>query len=218
MNTYIILSRFSPEAFDDPKHFLELAGQVSKKIKSDCPGVRWKDSYATLGRFDVVDIVEFPDDLGYQQQLQMSPALYRRMIKPYHRKLVDAIKANSKAKVFLHSDGSLYPVIKDLIEIGIDILNPVQTTAKDMQSDRLKREFGNNLSFWGAIDTQHALPHGTPADVEGEVALRISHLAKGGGYVVASCHNIQAEVPPENVMAMFKAVDKYGKYPLKATA
>lgn len=167
---------------------------------------------------DIVDIVEFPDDLGYQQQLQMSPSLYRRLIKPYHKKLVEAIKAHSKAKVFLHSDGSLYPVIKDLIEIGIDILNPVQTTAKDMQSDRLKREFGKDLTFWGAIDTQHALPHGTPADVEREVALRISHLAKGGGYVVASCHNIQAEVPPENVLAMFRAVDTYGKYPLKVVA
>lgn len=167
---------------------------------------------------DVVDIVEFPDDLGFQTQLQVSPSLYRRMVKPYHRKLVDAIKAHSKSKVFLHSDGSLYPLIKDLIEIGIEVLNPVQTTAKDMESDRLKREFGKDLSFWGAIDTQQVLPRGTPAEVEKEVARRISHLAKGGGYVVASCHNIQAEVPPENVVAMFQSVGKHGKYPLKVAA
>lgn len=164
---------------------------------------------------DIVDIVMFPDDLGFQTQLQLSPSLYRKLVKPRHRRLIDAIKRHSKAKVYIHTDGSVYGLLRDLIEIGVEILNPVQVSAKDMDSQRLKREFGNNLCFWGAIDTQHVLPHGTPADVEEEVRLRISHLAPGGGYVVASVHNIQAEVPPENVVAMFRAVDKYGKYPLK---
>lgn len=165
-----------------------------------------------VGEF--VDVVMFPDDLGLQNMPLVRPELYRRVIKPRHRRLVEAIKGKTRARVALHSDGCIYPIIGDLIEIGIDILNPIQVSAKDMDTERLKAEFGQHLSFWGAVDTQRVLPMGTPEEVVGEVKRRIGDLAPGGGYILASVHNIQAEVPPENVVAMFDAAKEYGKYPL----
>ncbi len=161
---------------------------------------------------DYVDVVMFPDDLGVQEMCYVRPELYRKMIKPYHRRLVETIKSKTKAKVLMHSDGSVYAIIGDLIDIGVDVLNPVQVSAKDMDTKRLKREFGQYLSFWGAIDTHRVLPLGTPEEVKAEVKTRIEDLAAGGGYVVASVHNIQAEVPPENILAMFQAAREYGVY------
>jgi uroporphyrinogen decarboxylase len=143
----------------------------------------------------------------------VSPDMYRRLLKPRHRKLVDAIKSKTKAKVLMHSDGSIYPIIGDLIDIGVDALNPIQVSARQMDSDVLKREFGRHLCFWGAIDTHRVLPMGTPEDVETEVRKRIGDLAPGGGYVLTSVHNIQSEVPPENMMAMYNAARKWGTYP-----
>ncbi|MFQ5851588.1 MAG: uroporphyrinogen decarboxylase family protein [Candidatus Binatia bacterium] len=161
---------------------------------------------------DYVDVVIFPDDLGIQDMCYVRPELYRKAIKPYHRRLVEAIKTKTTAKVLIHSDGSVYAIIGDLIDIGVDVLNPVQVSAKDMDTRRLKREFGAYLSFWGAIDTHRVLPRGTPEQVRAEVRTRIDDLAKGGGYVVASVHNIQAEVPPENILAMFQTAREYGVY------
>jgi uroporphyrinogen decarboxylase len=159
-----------------------------------------------------VDIVMFPEDLGIQNMCYVRPELYRKVIKPYHRRLVEAIKSKTDAKVLIHSDGSVYDIIGDLIDIGIDVLNPVQVSARNMDTKRLKRTFGKNLSFWGAIDTHRVLPHGTPAEVSAEVRTRIDDLATDGGYVVASVHNIQAEVPPENIVAMFETAREYGVY------
>jgi len=161
---------------------------------------------------EYVDVVMYPDDLGMQDMCLVRPELYRRLIKPYHRRLVEAIKSKTRAKVVMHSDGSVYPLIPDLIDIGVDALNPVQVSAKDMDSRRLKAEFGDSLTFWGGIDTHHVLPRGTPEDVRNEVRTRIRDLAPGGGYVLASVHNVQAEVPPENVVAMFDAALEYGRY------
>ncbi|MFQ5879618.1 MAG: uroporphyrinogen decarboxylase family protein [Dehalococcoidia bacterium] len=161
---------------------------------------------------DSVDVVMFPDDLGFQDMCYVRPELYRKAIKPYHRRLVEAIKSRTKAKVLMHSDGSIYAIIGDLIDIGVEVLNPVQVSAKDMDTARLKREFGSHLTFWGAIDTHRVLPLGTPEDVRAEVRTRIDHLAKGGGYVVASVHNIQAEVPPENILALFQTARECGAY------
>jgi len=155
-----------------------------------------------------------PVDLGIQNQLMLRPETYRRMIKPYHRRLVDVMKSATRAKVVLHSDGSVYPIIGDLVDIGIDGLNPVQVSAADMEPRRLKAEFGKDLAFWGAIDTHRVLPHGIPEEVAAEVRRRIDVLAPGGGYVVASVHNIQAEVPPENVVVMVRTAQEYGRYPL----
>jgi len=161
---------------------------------------------------DAVDIVAWGDDLGYQGGPMMSLELYRRTLKPAHRRMMDLMKSRSKAKVLFHSCGSVYAFIPDLIDIGVDILNPIQVAAKDMDSARLKREFGRDLCFWGGIDTQRVMPAGTPQEVREEVKRRIEHMAAGGGYVVATVHNIQAEVPPENVLAMIEAAHEFGRY------
>lgn len=157
-----------------------------------------------------IDVFLWYDDLGFQDRSYMRPELYRRMVKPYHRRLAEAIRSLTPATIMLHSDGSIRELLPDLIEIGVQAINPVQVSAKGMDSAELKAEFGENLSFWGAIDTQSVLPFGTPSDVESEVRRRIEDLAPGGGYVLASGHNIQAEVPPENVLAMFDAAAKFG--------
>jgi uroporphyrinogen decarboxylase len=164
---------------------------------------------------EYIDVLITGDDLGSQNAPFISTAMYRRLIKPYHAELFSAIKARSKAKIFYHSDGNIYPLLNDLIEIGIDVLNPVHVSAKDMgDTARLKREFGDRLSFCGAIDTQSVLPHGTPDEVRREVRRRIKDLAPGGGYILASVHCIQPDVPPVNVCAMFEEAIVAGRYPL----
>ena len=161
-----------------------------------------------------LDIVRVGDDMGTQQQPFFSPALYREMIKPYHQEYFSFIKEHTDAALMLHSCGNVYPLIPDLIDAGVDILNPIQVSARDMDPKRLKQEFGDQLVFSGAIDTQHVLPYGSPQAVEEEVRRRIQELGPGGGYMIASVHNIQPDVPPENVVAMFRAGLKYGSYPL----
>lgn len=161
-----------------------------------------------------LDVIAFKDDLAMQSGPLISPAMFRRMVKPRIKKLIETIKSKTRARVWFHSCGSVYYAVRDLIEIGVDILNPVQVAARDMDTARLKREFGNHLSFWGAIDTQQVLPFGTPAEVEAEVRRRLRDLAPGGGYVLASVHNIEADVPGENVWAMAQAAQRWGRYPL----
>jgi uroporphyrinogen decarboxylase len=168
----------------------------------------------TLDQIPDADVCLWIEDMGFQDRAYMRPELYQRMVKPYHRRLVEAIRKKTDAKVMVHSDGSIREVLADFIDIGVQVINPVQTSAKGMDSAELKREFGDDLCFWGAIDTQHVLPFGTPAEVKAEVKKRIDDLAPGGGYVIASCHNIQREVPPENVIAMIEAAAEYGQYPI----
>lgn len=116
-------------------------------------------------------------------------------------------------KIAYHSDGNIYPIIGDFIEIGLDILNPIQP--KSMDPARLKREFGKKLAFWGTIDIQEVLPFGSPADVVNEVKLRLQTVGKGGGFIIGPTHNIQPQTPIENIMAFYDAVKTYGRYPLK---
>lgn len=164
---------------------------------------------------EYIDVVVTGDDLGSQKAPLVSTAMYRQLIKPYHAELLGTIKARSRAKIFYHSDGNIYPLLPDLLEIGIDLLNPVHVSANDMgDTARLKREFGDRLSFCGAIDSQSVLPHGTPDAVRREVRRRIKDLAPGGGYILASVHCIQPDVPPENVCAMFDEAVLAGRYPL----
>jgi uroporphyrinogen decarboxylase len=141
----------------------------------------------------------------------MSPALYRRLIKPAHARMVQVVK-NFNKPVLLHSCGSVAAMIPDFIEIGIDALHPVQVTAKDMDTAKLKYEYGPHITFWGGIDTHRVLPRGTTAEVREEVRKRIADLAPGGGYVLGAVHNIQAEVPVENVLAMIEAAREFGSY------
>lgn len=163
---------------------------------------------ATVGRH--VQIINVNDDLGMETSLLLSPTLYREMIKPYQARLYGHIRETSEAHLFLHTDGSVYDVIPDLIEIGVDILNPVQFTCKSMELGRLKREFGRDLTFWGGgADTQGVLPFGTPEQVRAHVRECCAALAPGGGFVFNQVHNLQPDVPPENVLAMYEAVREW---------
>lgn len=156
---------------------------------------------------DVADVLRFGDDLGMDRGPFMSPETYRRLFKPRHRKLCEFVHARSRMKTFLHSCGSIYRLLPDLIEAGYDIINPVQTSARDMEPERLKREFGRDLCFWGGgCDTRSVLNRSTPEEVRDHVRRRIDVLAPGGGFVFNPVHNILPEVPPENVVAMFDAV------------
>jgi uroporphyrinogen decarboxylase len=161
-----------------------------------------------------VEVVKMGDDLGAQDNSLMSPATYRRTIKPYHQECFQLIKARTPARVFLHSCGAVYKLLPDLIDAGVEILNPVQVSAKGMDTQRLKSEFGRHLTFWGAIDTQQVLPHGSPDDVRAEVRRRVLDLAPGGGYVVAPVHNIQGDVPAANVVSLYQSARDFGRYPL----
>jgi uroporphyrinogen decarboxylase len=161
-----------------------------------------------------LEVVKIGDDLGGQQNCLMSPTTYRQTIKPYHQEIFTCIHQNSPAKAFLHTCGSVVKMLPDLVDAGVEILNPVQVSAKGMDTANLKRDFGSKLTFWGAVDTQWVLPHGTQEDVKVEVNHRIQDLGPGGGYVVAPVHNVQADVPAENVIAMYQAALEYGRYPL----
>ena len=162
---------------------------------------------AEAGEF--IDVVAIVEDLGTQQGPIIRPEVYRRMIKPHHRRMMGVVKQHGK-RLFLHSCGAVTAFIPDFIEMGVDALNPVQVSAKGMDTKTLKREFGRDLSFWGAIDTGIVLPYGTPDDVRAEVKRRIDDLAGNGGYILAAVHNIQPEVPPQNVAAMYEAALEYG--------
>lgn len=158
-----------------------------------------------------LDVILVCDDLGMQEAMWMSPDMYRRQIKPYHAKLYGHIKKKTGKPLLLHSDGSFYPVIPDLIEIGVDAINPVQYTARNMDLVTLKREFGADMTFWGAgVDTQKTLSFGTPDQVADEVKRNLDILAPGGGFVFAAVHNIVEGVPPRNIIAAFKAAVEYG--------
>ena len=153
---------------------------------------------------EYIQVVVMGDDLGTQKAPLISLDLYHKYLKPRQKELFSFVKERTDAYLFLHTCGSVYQFIPDLIEVGVDILNPVQVSAAEMDTKRLKQEFGDRLSFWGGIDTQQVLPFGTPEEVRDEVRQRIDELAPGGGYVLNSVHNIQTGVPAENIVAMFE--------------
>jgi uroporphyrinogen decarboxylase len=160
-----------------------------------------------------IDMIKIGDDLGSQDRLMISPKMYRKMLKPLHADLIAFIKERTSAKVFFHTDGDVFDLVPDFIEIGVDILNPIQTSAGKMSDlEGLKKNFGKDLVFCGAVDTQHVLPSGTPEEVRQEVKRVIEILGDGGGFMVASVHTIMHEVPPENVLAMADAVEEFGYY------
>jgi uroporphyrinogen decarboxylase len=162
---------------------------------------------------EYLDVFVYFDDVCGQNGWLISPEMYRRMIKPKQRRLIEAIKCRTEAKVFYHGCGAVFDLIPDLIDIGVDIINPVQVSARGMDTKRLKAEYGQEIVFWGGgIDTQRTLPFGTPEQVSDEVKRRIDDLAPGGGFIFAAVHNIQAFVPPENIVALFDTALEYGKY------
>ena len=159
-----------------------------------------------------VQVIVTGDDLGTQNGPQLSPKLYKKIVKPRHKYLYQYIKKYTSAHLFLHTCGSVYEFIPDFIEMGVDVINPVQVSAKDMDTKRLKKEFSKDITFWGGgCDTQKVLPFGTPREVTEEVKRRVGDLVPGGGFVFSQVHVIQAGTPPENIMAMYDAVGKYGK-------
>ncbi len=159
---------------------------------------------------DIIDIFRFGDDLGMSTGPFMSPDTYRTLFKPRHKQLVTYLKEHSTSKAFLHSCGSIYKLLPDLIDVGYDVINPIQTNCTDMEPERLKKEFGRDITFWGAgADTSTVLNHGTPQEVRKHVLKRLEIFAPGGGYVFNSIHNIMPDVPPENILAMLEALAEF---------
>lgn len=157
---------------------------------------------------EYIDIIMFGDDLGMQTGPQMSKAMYDEFFKPRHKILWNRAKEIADVKVMLHCCGGIYPLLPNLIEAGLDIINPVQTNCRDMEPDRLKREFGKDIVFWGGgCDTQQILDSGTPAQVAADVKERVKIFSPRGGFIFQQIHNIMSNVPPQNVVAMFDAVN-----------
>ncbi len=159
-----------------------------------------------IGKY--VQVVCFNDDYGMQDALFMAPGLFREYFKPALKALSDVVHQKSDAKMFLHSCGSVHEIIPDLIEAGIDILNPVQPLAKNMQPLKLKEEFGGKITLWGGIDEQGYMISATPEEIRENVINLVSGMKKGGGYVASLSHNVQEDVPLENLVAAFSAINE----------
>jgi uroporphyrinogen decarboxylase len=175
----------------------------------------WMDYYtgflAEVG--DLVDIVMIGDDLAGQQGPLFSPDFYRCVVKPRQKRLIQHICSLTNAKIWYHTCGSVMEYIPDLLDNGIDILNPVQTSANNMDPKQLKEKYGDRLVFWGGgIDTQHVLPFARPSEVREHVRRNLEIFKPGGGYIFNNVHNIQAGVPAENIVALFDAAYEFGFY------
>jgi len=178
-------------------------------------GIQLEMSRRLLEEIDpYMDVIVVGDDLSHQEGITYSLDMYRRLFKPRHRKIMRVLKEEfGDAKVLYHCCGGVEPLLPDLIDLGIDAINPVQVSAKGMgDTKRLKAKYGRHLTFWGGIDTQWILPFGTPAEVRNEVRRRIEDLAQDGGFVLGAVHNLRPEVKPENICALYAAALEYGKY------
>lgn len=166
----------------------------------------YKHYLNAVGKY--INVIFYADDLGMQDRPQISPKTYREVIKPYHKEIFSFIKNKTEAKLFLHCCGDIYPFIEDLIDAGVDIINPVQVTAKEMEPKRLKDEFGDRIIFWGGIDEQFIINKGSREEVIKNVKEMINILGKDGGYVAAATHNIQDDTPAENILLVFDTIEK----------
>ena len=176
----------------------------------------WTHFLAEVG--DLIDVAATFDDLGMQDRPLMSVKMYRRLLKDRHARVFEAIRHSTRAHILFHTDGAVVDFLPDLVEIGVQVLNPVQVSSAGLEDTAaLKRRFGKELSFWGAAcDSQVVLSRGTPEEVRAETQRRIRDLAPGGGLVCAPIHNVQSDVPPANVLAMFRAVRDFGAYPVRS--
>ncbi len=174
--------------------------------------VDWMNGFlAEVG--DLLDVIMIGDDLAGQDGPLFSPSFYRSVVKPRQRRVIDTIRKHTKARIWYHTCGSCMSIIPDLLDNGIDILNPVQISARNMNPAELKKRFGKKLVFWGGgIDAQHVLPFGSPDEIRGHVEANLHYFKPGGGYVFCNCHNIQAGVPPENIVALYDAAHELGFY------
>ena len=163
-----------------------------------------------------VDMIWLGDDMGGQSSMLMSPRMWRTFFKPRMANLIASLRAiNPQIKIAYHTDGVVYPIIPDLIEIGIDVLNPIQPAAMDPA--RLKHDYGDRLCFWGSLDIQHTLPFGTPDDVRAEVIARLRTIGQNGGLIIGPTHNLQLDTPMENLWAMVNTIKQTAYSSLKAT-
>jgi uroporphyrinogen decarboxylase len=200
------LENFLMALVTEPRFADRLMDQITEVYIESC-----NNYLEQVGEY--LQVFTYWDDVSGQDGWLISPDIYRKMIKPKQRRLLEAIRSKTDAKVYYHGCGAVYDLIPDLIELGFDILNPVQVSARGMDTKRLKQAYGQDIVFWGGgVDTQRALPFGTPADVADEVKRRIDDLAPGGGFVFAAVHNIQALVPPENIVTMFDTALEHGTY------
>lgn len=175
----------------------------------------WLDYYSGFMKEvgDIVDIVMIGDDIAGQTGPLFSPDFYRKVVKPRQKKLIQHIKSMTSAKIWYHTCGSCIEYIPDLIDNGVDIINPVQTSATGMDPAKLKADFGDSIVFWGGgIDSQHVLPFATPKKVKEEVKSNLEIFKPNGGYIFNNIHNIQAGVPGENIIAMYEAAHEFGDY------
>lgn len=213
-NKYAIVGDMVDTGVFEPSHYLrgfenflmdlminkDIAHYILRKML-EFQKARYDMFLSEVGKY--LDIVFVGDDLASTESTLMSPEIYREMVKPYQKEYFSYIKKRTNAKLMYHSCGNVSPLIEDLIEIGVDILNPIQVNAKGMDTKELKRKFGDRICFWGAIDTNCVLPKGTVQDVENEVKRRVADLGPQG-YVLTAVHDIQADVPPQNIVTMFK--------------
>jgi len=170
------------------------------------------DAYLTEAG-EYIQVVGLGDDLAMQTGPIISPSIYRKLIKPRHKQLIDMIHTKTNAKIFMHCCGSVYDLLPDLIETGVEILNPVQVSAAKMDLRRLKREFGDQLTFWGGgVDTQQVLPFGSLAEISAHVQRAFDILAPGGGFVFSAVHNIQADIAPERILTVYETALECRKY------
>lgn len=222
---YALLAWFGGSIFETGQYlrgyaqwYLDIGGDEEEGMASCLLDLLLEDYLKALDTFidtigDNSDIIGFGgDDLGMQTGPQISPVTYQKLFKPRHKKMWDFVKKNSSYKIFLHSCGSIAKLLPDIIEAGVDIINPVHINAKDMQPEKLKREFGRDVVFWGGgCDTQKVLPKGSLNDIEEEVKKNISLFAPGGGFVFTPVHNVQPDVSPEKIVKLYKSAYKYGK-------
>ncbi len=198
-------------ALMDPLLYPEFSDALYGRL-ADLKIAFWETALRELG--DLVDIVAENDDYGTQQSQLIAHEQFRACIRPHLRRVFQAIKrAAPHVKLFFHSCGNVRPFLPDFIEDGVDILNPVHVTAAGMEPEALKRDFGADIVFWGGgVDTQRVLPQGTPREVREDVKRNLDALAPGGGYVFATVHNIQADVPPQNIVALWETLREWGAY------
>ena len=197
-------------ALADPLRKPELARYLIGKMTDFTCSYAEKILEVADGR---VHFVRCSDDWGMQTGLMMSPAMFRAFYEEPTRRLFETIRSH-RAWVFCHSDGSVAELLDDLVELDFDVLDPVEVSCAGMDPDRLKRDYGDRICFHGAIDTREVLPRGTPLDVKRETLLRMAQLGRDGGYIVAPCHNLQADVPTENILALYETAREHGRYPL----
>lgn len=193
----------------NPEMAHALLGRISNLINA-----MYREYMKVVGPY--VQVVCITDDQGTQSSLMISPDMFRQFIKPYLKSQIETIKETANVKVLMHCDGAILPILDDLIEIGVDIINPIQTVVKGFQDTQaLKANYGDRVCFHGGIDVQQVMPNATPDQIRQEVSRLIHDLGPGGGYILAPCHNINIDIPVENVPAMFETAQVVGRYPLE---